>query len=295
MTSVAENGTRSILRAACVSVGIETGKAEVVGPRTAYRLHDGMVARIGGRGQKLAAGREVALARWLDTCGVSATRVVPNIPQPVMVDGCAVTFWQDLPPHHPGAPGEVGRALRRLHQLPLPGFELRRIAPLARLEREIASARSVTEDDRRWLQGHLDELRGRWKVLPQGMPWSVIHGGDWDDDVVVTDDGEVMLAGLGWTAVGPPEWDLVHAAIECWTAASIGAAQYADFCNGYGCDVTRWDGFFLLRDIQEFRLTLQALSAAADNEVFQRQAVRRLAYIRGDSGMRPWPGWADLD
>ncbi|MFR9751325.1 phosphotransferase [Nocardia sp. 004] len=286
---------RSILWAACVRVGIDAEGAEVVGPQTAYKLPDGVVVRIGGRGKKLVASREVAMARWLDACGVSTVRLVPDIPQPVLVDGRAVTFWQNLPPHHPGTLTQVAGALGRLHRLPLPEFELRRLAPLARMAEDITAARTMSEDDRHWMRAHLEELRGRWKALPPGRSWSVIHADDWDDDVVVTDDDEVILTGLGRMVIGPPEWDLVHAAIECWTMASINAAQYADFCTGYGCDVTRWDGFYLLRDIQEFRMALHTMRAAADHPVYQRQAVRRLAYLRGDGGMRPWPGWGDLD
>ncbi|UAK35208.1 aminoglycoside phosphotransferase family protein [Nocardia asteroides] len=293
---IAGNGMRSILRAACVSVGIDASDAESLGMQGAYRLRDGIVVRIGGRGQKHATGREVAVARWLDTCGVSALRVVSDIPQPVVVEGCPVTFWHDLPPHRPGTPAEVARALGRLHRLPLPGFELRRMSPLARVEEQIAAARTVSEDDRRWLTKHLEELRGRWKALPKGMPWSVVQGGDWVDSVaVVAHDGDVILTGAGRAMIGPPEWDLVPAAIECWTAAEITVSQYADFCAGYGRDVMRWDGFYLLRDIQEFQMALRSMHAATADPAYQRQALRRLAYIRGDEGMRPWPGWADLD
>ncbi|MBF6466907.1 phosphotransferase [Nocardia beijingensis] len=284
---------RSILRAACVSVGIDARDAEPIEVQGVYRLHGGIVVRIGGRGQKLATGREVAVAQWLESCGVPAARVVPDIPQPVVIDGRPVTFWQELPPHHPGEPGEVARALAQLHRLPLPGFELRRMSPLARMADAIDAARTVTEDDRRWLHKHLEELCGRWKALPRGLPWSVVQGGD--DGVVVGDDGEVILVELGRAMIGPPEWDLVHTAIECWTAAKITAAQYAEFCAGYGRDVMRWDGFYLLRDIQEFRMALQSMRAATADPAYQRQALRRLAYIRGDEGMRPWPGWADLD
>ncbi|WP_228829892.1 phosphotransferase [Nocardia beijingensis] len=290
---VAGNGMRSILRAACVSVGIDARDAEPIEVQGVYRLHGGIVVRIGGRGQKLATGREVAVAQWLESCGVPAARVVPDIPQPVVIDGRPVTFWQELPPHHPGEPGEVARALAQLHRLPLPGFELRRMSPLARMADAIDAARTVTEDDRRWLHKHLEELCGRWKALPRGLPWSVVQGGD--DGVVVGDDGEVILVELGRAMIGPPEWDLVHTAIECWTAAKITAAQYAEFCAGYGRDVMRWDGFYLLRDIQEFRMALQSMRAATADPAYQRQALRRLAYIRGDEGMRPWPGWADLD
>ncbi|MGQ4599131.1 phosphotransferase [Nocardia sp. R6R-6] len=296
MTSdVTGNGMQSILRAACVGVGIDASDAEPVDAPGVYRLRDGIVVRIGGREQKLASSREVAVARWLETCGVSATRVIPNIPQPVVVDGRPVTFWQELPPHHPGTPGDVAQALEQLHRLPLPGFELRRMSPLARVEDDIAAAQTVTEDDRRWLRKHLEELRGRWKVLPQGLPWSVVQGAGGGDGVVVGDDGDVILAGLGRAVIGPPEWDLVHTAIECWTAAAINASQYAEFCARYGRDVTRWDGFYLLRDIQEFRMALQSMRAAALDPTYQRQALRRLACIRGDEGMRPWPGWADID
>jgi hypothetical protein len=59
-----------------------------------------------------------------------------------------------------------------------------------------------------------------------------------------------------------------------------------------GQDVTTWDGFALLRDIRELRMTSMACQVAAtDPDRYGEQAAHRLACMRGQRGARPWTGW----
>ncbi|MFI9509730.1 phosphotransferase [Nocardia sp. NPDC052566] len=290
------NGSWPVMRAACSTAGVEaTGAQPIRDGHGDYRLPGGVLARVGRPGQQRAARHAVEVARWLESAGVDAARVVPEVRQPITVDGRAVTFWREPPPHRPATPAEVAVALARLHRVPPPtGFALGTLTPLVRLAESIDAADSVCAADRDWLRGHLAELCGRWTALPAGLPWSVVHGAPRCGSVVVTEDGTAILLDLEQMSFGPPEWDLVHAAIECWSLARISAAQYAEFCRGYGRDVMRWDGFYLLRDIREFRMTTLAVCAAATHPGYQRQALRRLACIRGDEGPRPWDGWTEL-
>lgn len=291
------NGTWSILRAACVGVGINAAGAQLlrVTQDVDYGLPDGVVVRIGARGQEGAAKRAVDVARWLAFSGIPVVQTVSDIRQPVVVDGHAVTFWHALPPHRAGTPAEVAAALTRLHGLSPPtDLELGRVAPFVGLDERIAAAHTSSADDKSWLRGYLEELRGRWSALPTGQPWCVIHGAAWSGNVVVAEDGSVILLDPGQLSIGPPEWDLVHAAIECASFGWISDELYAQYCCGYGRDVMRWDGFYLLRDIREFRMATMAAQAAAANPVYQQQADLRLACIRGDIGPRPWAGWAAL-
>lgn len=187
-------------------------------------------------------------------------------------------------------------ALKKLHALASPtAFEIGKLAPFVRLDQRIDSANFLPDDDRLWMREHLAELRQRWEKLPAGLPWCVIHGDVWVGNVVATDDGRVILLDLERTAVGPPEWDLVHTAIKWTSFGWISAKQYGEFCDMYGYDVTGWEGFELLRDIREFRMTTIAIQAGTSDSGQSEQARHRLACIRGFEGLRPWTGWTALE
>ncbi|NKY89711.1 aminoglycoside phosphotransferase family protein [Nocardia veterana] len=288
----------AVLRSACTAAGFNSSGAELLrlGENAIYRLPGGIVVRISRPGQQAAASREVAVARWLEAAGVEAVQAEPDVHQPVEADGRAVTFWRELPPHHPTTPAQVAGALKKLHSLAPPAnFTLGEVAPFVRLDERIAGAASLPHDDRRWMREHLAQLRRRWEKLPTGLPWCVIHGDAWVGNVVVADDGRVILLDLERTSIGPPEWDLVHTAIKWSSFGWIDSKQYGEFCDVYGYDVTGWEGFELLRDIREFRMTTMAVQVAANDPRWREQAGHRLACIRGQAGDRPWSGWHALE
>ncbi|MFD6221260.1 phosphotransferase family protein [Nocardia asteroides] len=144
------------------------------------------------------------------------------------------------------------------------------------------------------MRDHLAELRDRWAKFPPGLPWCVIHGDAWAGNVVAADDGRVILLDLERTSIGPPERDLVHTAIKWSSFGWIGAKRYGEFCDVYGYDVTTWEGFELLRDIREFRMTTMTVQMAATDPRSQAQEYRRLRCIRGRVSERPRAGWEAL-
>ncbi|MFI6367625.1 phosphotransferase family protein [Nocardia sp. NPDC050630] len=294
---LADNEVLSVLRTACLAVGLDPEGAELLGlsENAIYKLPGDVVVRISRTGQRTAARREVDVARWLENSGIQAVQVIPHIEQPVEVDGRSVTFWRELPPHQHGTPAQVAAALKQLHALAPPAdFTLGELAPFVRLEERIEAASILSDGDRQWMREYLAELRQRWDELPEGLPWCVIHGDAWVGNVVSTNDGRVILLDLERTSIGPPEWDLVHTAIKQTSFGWISAKQYAEFCDVYGYDVTDWVGFGLLRDIREFRMTTMAAQSATENPKDREQAAHRLACIRSDCGPRPWSGWRAL-
>ncbi|WP_328532432.1 aminoglycoside phosphotransferase family protein [Nocardia cyriacigeorgica] len=141
---------------------------------------------------------------------------------------------------------------------------------------------------------HLTELRERWRNVPAGLPWCVVHGDAWGGNVVAADNGEVYLLDLERTSLGPPEWDTVHTAIKHHTFGSITDTDYRAFCDAYGHDVTVWAGYELLRDLREFRMTCMAAQSATENPTHREQADHRIACLRGKCGPRPWRGWCPI-
>lgn len=293
-TSAADVESRHAMQVACQAVGLDGHRAELIrsGENTIYRLPGEVVVRVGRPGQLASAAKEVDVARWLESAGVPAVETVPDVDQPVDVEGRPVTFWRELPPHEHGTPAQVAAALRRLHAVPPPAtFDLPPIAPFVRLKERIRSATILSEDDRSWMYAHLEDLQERYAHIPAGLPHCVVHGDAWVGNVVSTSDGRTIFLDLERTAIGPPEWDLVHTAIKHSSFAWISADQYGQYCDIYGHDVTEWSGFDLLRDVREFRMTCMAVQIASADRAYREQAAHRLACIRGRGGPRPWAGW----
>ncbi|GAB0102273.1 hypothetical protein JMUB6875_12400 [Nocardia sp. JMUB6875] len=183
--------------------------------------------------------------------------------------------------------------LKHVHQLPPPrGIESAEFDPFTGLARGIAAAPDLDIEDRRWLHGYLAELQGRWSGLPEGRSSCVIRGATRIDGVLTGEDDCATPLNSEPTTLGPPEWDLVPIAMAYWSFGWLNTTQYVTFCQTYGQDVARCGRFYLLRDIQEFAMTIAAIQPATRHPT---QATRRLACIRGDIGPRPWPGWLPIN
>ncbi|WP_435581583.1 phosphotransferase enzyme family protein [Amycolatopsis thermoflava] len=291
MTATGTHDTGELLRYACRQAGLDADGAEPIrlGENAIFRLPGGIVARISRPGQQDAARREVRIAQWLADHDIPAVRALDGLDQPVQAYGRAVTFWHELPDHHNGTPGQVAQILRRLHELPLTeGHPFSDLDPFVRLDERITAATSLTEDDRAWLRQHLATMRDRYEHLPVGLPHTVLHGDAWVGNVAATNEGQVVLLDLERASIGPPEWDLVSTAIKHTSFAWISADEYRDFCHRYGHDVTTWDGFEVLRDIRELRMTCYLAQHAAENPNARSEAALRVACLRGKHGSRPW-------
>ncbi|MFG6197790.1 phosphotransferase family protein [Nonomuraea sp. JJY05] len=288
----AEAAARAVLDAASRRVGLDPAGAKLIraSENVLFRLPGGIIARVARVGQLAAAAREVAVARWLEVNMVPAVQPWPDVRQPADVDGRAVTWWRELPPHQYGTVLQVAIALRRLHDLPAPAeFDIGRLDPFVRLPERIDRAGTLDKSDRAWMRGHLAELKARYAELPEGLPECVVHGDAWVGNIAATDDGRAILLDLERCSVGLPEWDLTSTAVKAFTVAGITAAEYEEFVRAYGHDVTAWAGFETLRDIREFRMACMAAQVAAEDPTRHDEIVLRLACLRGDRGPRPWP------
>ncbi|MGW6913422.1 phosphotransferase enzyme family protein [Kitasatospora sp. NPDC054939] len=284
--------SHALLLKACADAGLSAAGAEPIriGENALWRLPSRIVARIARPGQAAAAARELAVARWLHDCEVPAVQPLDHLQEPLEVDGRPVTFWHELPPHRPGTAADIAPLLRRLHELPVPAIPLGYLDPFVRLAARIDGAATLDDEQRQWLRDRLAELESAWSSLLPGMPASVIHGDAWGGNVAVTPTTTYLLD-FERTSLGPPEWDLTATAVGYGTFGTVSDSKYAAFCDAYGTDVTAWDGYPVLRDIRELRVTCFALQhAAADPARHRAEAHYRLACLQGVNGPRPW-GW----
>ncbi|MDR7385133.1 aminoglycoside phosphotransferase family protein [Promicromonospora iranensis] len=281
---------RQMLDAACAQVGLSSADAVLLrqGENQVYRLPGRVVVRINKPGQESVAIREVFLGRWLNNNGLRAVHPL-TVTQPVVVAGHPVTFWHELPPQQPGTPRQVAKVLKRLHALPVPDeLKEHKVAPFVRLNERITAAQWLSDDDSNWLRDRLMDLQTRWDDRPAGLPEAVIHGDAWAGNIVDVEGQGVTLMDLERCSVGPPEWDLTSTACRLTSYSTLTAAEYAQYCDAYGADVTRWAGFELFRDIRELRVTCFAAYVAQSRSELRDNTYDRVKSLRGRNGPRPW-------
>jgi hypothetical protein len=281
---------RQMLDAACAQVGLSSADAVLLrqGENQVYRLPGRVVVRISKPGQESVAIREVFLGRWLNDNGLRAVDPLA-VTQPVVVAGHPVTFWHELPPQQPGTPRQVAKVLKQLHALPVPDeLKEHKVAPFVRLNERITAAQWLSDDDINWLRDRLVDLQARWDDRPTGLPHAVIHGDAWAGNIVDVEGQGVTLMDLERCSAGPPEWDLTSTACRLTSYSTLTAAEYAQYCDAYGADVTRWAGFELFRDIRELRVTCFAAYVAQSRSELRENAYDRVRSLRGCNGPRPW-------
>ncbi|MEU7161144.1 aminoglycoside phosphotransferase family protein [Streptomyces chrestomyceticus] len=290
MTSTRTADSFALLGKIAAAVGLSSAEATPIrlAENDLWRLPGRIVVRIARAGQQQAAAREVAVARWLLQHDVPAVRPLA-VDQPVVVQGRAATFWEELPPHTPGRETHLAPLLRRLHELPRPSFPVGALNPFVRIRDRLSEATSIPEQDRAWLLERLSELTEAWTNLPQGRPHTLIHGDAWGGNCAVTANGAVLLD-FERTSLGLPEWDLTSTAVAADTFGSLSRKSYHGFCRAYGHDVMTWPGYPVLRDARELRLVTFAVQVANHAPEAAEQAQYRLDCIRGRRGPRPW-GW----
>lgn len=292
MTTFSQESTKVVLQEACERVGIGHEGAELLrlGENAIYRLADApVVVRIARDPQHWDdATKEVSVAQWLAAAGVSAAQVWP-VEQPLDVAGHPVTFWRFIAGRR-GGPGDVralGELLRRVHELSPPdNFSLPAQDPLRRVRPRIESAR-VAESERTFLLGLLDYLTDAIAALVFPLPESVNHGDAHVQNLMVT-DGRVELIDFEGFCWGHPEWDLAMTATEYLTAGFWTAAQYGEFVDSYGFDVTTWRGFDVLRRAREVSMTTWLMQNVDESPVLRDEFDKRMHTIRAGRPTAPW-------
>ncbi|MFI5779103.1 phosphotransferase enzyme family protein [Nocardia sp. NPDC051570] len=259
------------------------------GSHAIYQVAGGIVARIGKRGSREAAEREVRISQWLNSVGIRAVEPVESLPQPVVVDDRPVTWWRLIPDHRPATPAELGSMLHALHTLTPPNEpKLPEYDPFDTLRERLVASDVADEGDRMWLQSHYDDLRRRFDELPKPQALHVIHGDAWQGNLVVPASGTPILLDLDKVSLGWPEWDLIQLAVDYTDFSRVSEADYRSFVEAYGgFDLTTQPSFRVLADIQELRWVGFALGQATASAAVAQQAKHRIACLRGKVP-RPW-------
>ncbi|WP_367124467.1 phosphotransferase [Streptomyces phytohabitans] len=225
--------------------------------------------------------------------GFPAARVLDGLEQPVVVDGCPVTFWHLIEEGERKATyGELGAILRDLHALTVPdGMELPPYTVFGRTDLRIEKATGIPEEDREFLRERARELRERLSGLRFASPKGPVHGDAHVQNLMVDRDDRVILIDFEGFGFDHPEWDLMVTATEHHSLGWQTREQYGAFVDAYGRDLRDWDGFRTLRGIQEFQMTTWLMQNVGESDDVAKEYARRIASLRDDDAPRHWqPG-----
>lgn len=281
-----------ILRTACDQAGLAPDKVELLrlGDHAVFRIDDGrIVSRVGRHPDRLpSVRREVAVAQWLAAEAYPSVRLATTAEQPVVVDGCPVTFWEGLADGEKYASTqEMGVLLRRLHTLKAPPTSLPELRPFDKVERRLRRA-EIGNETRSYLTGLAQELAHRYERLDYALTAGHLHG-DFNVGNVLRDSGEhPRVIDLDGFVVGPREWDLTQTAMYYDSFGWHTAHEYVEFAESYGFDVRQWSGYSVLRSIRELLMVTWLAQNAGASPRAAKEVEKRVATLRADGSRRDW-------
>jgi aminoglycoside phosphotransferase (APT) family kinase protein len=279
---------------ACELVGLPSTPVELLrmGENAVFRVGDDPVVARVARGEHLleAVKRELRVARWLESVDYPAVRALSGIQHPVVVSGYPITFWEfiDQGPKRPTYT-DLGRLLHDLHDLPVPpDLELPPFDPFGRVAKRIAQATDVGTDVQEFFRRRETELRQRAAATVFPTRPGPVHGDAHVQNLMRRGDGQVVLIDLENFSFSHREWDLMVTGTEHVGPGWVTDQQYEDFVASYGRDITMWDGFKILRDVQELKMTTWLMQNVAESHLIAEEFERRLASLRDGASRRAW-------
>ncbi|MEE2050651.1 aminoglycoside phosphotransferase family protein [Nocardiopsis tropica] len=291
MSAFTTRNTRETLRLACRTAGISDGDAELIrlGENAVFRLPTvGLVARVGRSPDREPVARtEVAVAHWLHAHGMPVAAPAEQSPQPLLVEGRVVTFWEEIPASSPCSPQELGESLRLLHRLPIPDQLLTPVRPLGRVHERITAAPLLTREEKEFLTRLADELDKAFTAAVFELPIAAVHGDAHVDNLIRSQNGRLAWVDLESMAIGHPEWDLVLTAIE-HECGWIDETGYADFVDAYGYDITAAPAYQVVRQVRLLRMTSWLAQKMAESDIIRAEVHRRVHDLRTGSSIQGW-------
>jgi aminoglycoside phosphotransferase (APT) family kinase protein len=278
------------LAGVCAAVGLDPAGAELLRltNNAVFRLvsRPVVVRIVASRGLRHRVEKVVQVASWFAAHEVPAVRLLPGIEQPVRVGDHLATVWEEVA--HGGARPrgrDLGRLLRRVHALSAPDFPLPAWHPLDDVRRRVDEAGDLDDDDRKLLMDTCDDVHARINELEFVLPRTLIHGDAHLGNLIPSPAGPV-LCDFDSSCMGPPEWDLTPLAVGVVRFGEP-AGRYRELARTYGLDVTRWDGFAVLREVRELKLITSVLPIMTSNPGVRPELLRRLEdFRRGDTSAR---------
>ncbi|MBE1485213.1 phosphotransferase family protein [Plantactinospora soyae] len=282
----------TVLGEACRTVGVPTSGATMIrlGENAIFRLPAaGLIVRISRSVEVLDdARKEVLVSAWLRDAGLPAARTA-DIPQPIVTLSHPVTFWHPIvDTGRKARADELAAALHQLHGLPPPTeFKLPELNMFGRVKERIDQAADLDPKDLEFLRGRLAKLRTEYDDLAYSSPACAVHGDAHVQNLIVDPAGTAVLIDFERFAFGHRETDLSVTATE-YEIGWHTDQEYADFCRVYGYDVRTWDGFPVLRALNQFKMTTWLMQNVHEGPAVAEEFRNRLETLRDPSSRRRW-------
>lgn len=247
------------------------------------------IARTYQPGARVAKG--VALAAWFADIDAPTIRLTGPAAQPLLVDGLQATVWRYLPPRGLLTARDLGAALKQLHALGLPPFELPQWDPVADARRRLADAEALSDDDRQTLTAWCDDLEPRVAELRHRTPATLVHG-DAHVGNLLHDGDRVVFCDFDATSAGPWQADLVAVPVGEERFGRPGA--HRELADTYGYDVRGDPDWPLLRAARELKMVIAAVPLLASTLGVADEFRLRLSTILNGDTTTAWTPFADL-
>ncbi|WP_374201895.1 aminoglycoside phosphotransferase family protein [Actinokineospora sp. PR83] len=280
----------STLAEVCAATGLDPAGARLLrftnNAVFLLRSRPVVVRIVGSVSLRHRVDKVVRVARWLAEHDVPAVRLHGGVEQPVRVGPYAATVWDAVPEGGaPPRPRDLARLLRRVHALPAPDG-LPAWDPLDDVRRRVSEAEGLDGESLDFLRRRLAEAAQRVAALDFPLDTGSVHGDAHLGNLIPSPAGPV-LCDFDSSCVGPPEWDLTPFAVGVLRFGES-AADYRELCDSYGFDVTRWDGFAVLREVRELKLITSVLPIMESSPEVRPELLRRFRDFRAGNSAAQW-------
>ena len=289
----AEERTRPVLAEVCRILGRSSDDVVLLRHHTnAVYAVDDVVIKIAPPAIRLERlHRVVALVAWLVARDFPTVALASEPPQPLQIDGHAVTVWQrlDAANTEPITTGELGQLLRRLHALAVPPTPLPRLNPISGIRHAIDVSPILTPADRDLLTRRLDALAAVWTTtMPLGS--GLIQSDPQIRNALRRADGTAVLADWDGACLGPRMWDVATVAVHCRRFGND--EDFTRFVNAYGPDPRDWNLFEDLCRLRELQMIATNARKSAPSTPAAAEVHRRIAGLR--QGQQELAAWSIL-
>ena len=315
LTDAIAQELRGHLNDVCAQIGVDprgaslvkyTMNAVFVAPPTVIRL-------AAGRHAATLARRVVSVAAWLEKVGMPTVRLASGVAsQPIFSGDWVATAWRYVPTvNDEPKPVDLAAPLRAIHSLDRLDTALPPWSPIEKFRRRLDAAAALPPEEavelERWSRTELRiraadllrDLRLRCDKVEEDLdrvvwrlPWGVIHGDAHTGNVLLRAAGDgtrstPLLCDLDGMCIGPREWDLIPTAHGA-TRFGRSPADYQEFVDAYGVDVTAWTGWPVLRRVRELQLVTSTIDTLAGRPDVAHELAHRLRSLLSDDLETTW-------